>query len=526
MESSLSMGHLLRHRAEADGARDAIVVLAEGFEARLTYRDLFDRASRLAGWLREEAGLARGERIAMLLANSNACEFFVTQVAAFVGGFVSVPINARLAPPEIEYQLRHSGARALVSTAEFERQIAKAVPAAAADLGSPPLILDAGTDPLAIPPGCASVALSEAIAAGAPATCECRREDRCDLLYTSGTTGRPKGALFDHAACLEQGRIWTETVGWGKGDSVMLASPVYTSTGSHSFPLPAFHCGMTLVFEDRFDTGLWVERLRRERPTYYLGVSAIYALILNALSEEDLATLPAPPNLIYGGAPMPKPLAKRIGEAFPDSRLWTIYGLTESGPTGTTLQPEDGLRKLGSVGRAQVDVEVEIRDEQGNPVAAEESGEITIRTPARMRCYFEDEAATARATDAEGWLGSGDIGWIDGDGFIFLLDRKNDVIIRGGFNVYPAEIESALNGHPAVLEAAVVGVPHEVLGEDIKAFIVLADGGEVSEAELKEHCAECLADFKRPRIVETVAELPRNAMGKVLRRELRDRSAA
>lgn len=517
------MGHLLRRQAEENGGLDAIVVLAEGVEARLSYGELFERAARLAGWLGGEAGLARGDRVAMLLDNSSAREFFITQAAAFVGGFVSVPINARLAPPEIEYQLRHCGARALVSTGEFETQVARALPAVGA-AGRAPLILDAGENPISPPPGCTRVSLAAAIAAGEPADPDCRREDLCDLLYTSGTTGRPKGALFDHGACLEQGRIWSQTVGFGRGDSVMLASPVYTSTGSHSFPLPAFHSAMTVIFEERFDTGLWVERLRRERPTYYLGVSAMYALILNALSEEELAAVEAPPNLIYGGAPMPLPLAERLGKTFPDSRLWTIYGLTESGPTGTTLQPEDGLRRLGSVGRAQIDVEVEVRDEQRQRVASGESGEITIKTPARMRGYFEDEEATARAIDEAGWLGSGDVGWIDEEGFVFLLDRKNDVIIRGGFNVYPAEIESALSGHPAVLEAAVVGVPHDVLGEDVKAFVVLADGGEVSDAELKEHCVDVIADFKRPRIVEFVDSLPRNAMGKVLRRELRGRS--
>jgi acyl-CoA synthetase (AMP-forming)/AMP-acid ligase II len=252
----------------------------------------------------------------------------------------------------------------------------------------------------------------------------------------------------------------------------------------------------------------------------------MYALILDALDEDELSRVLAPPNLIYGGAPMPLPLAQRIGRAFPRSRLWTIYGLTESGPSGTTLQPEDGLRKLGSVGTAQVDVEIEIRDDEGNAVATGESGEISIRTPARMCGYLDDEEATAAVLDSQGWLRSGDVGRVDEGGFLFLLDRKNDVIIRGGFNIYPAEIESALAGHDAVREAAVVGVPHDVLGEDVKAFVVLADGGAVGDQELKDFCAETVADFKRPRIIEFVDSLPRNAMGKVLRRELRGQAVS
>ena len=289
--------------------------------------------------------------------------------------------------------------------------------------------------------------------------------------------------------------------------------------------MPAFWSGTTLIFEEHFDTNSWVQHVLEEQPTYFLGVPSMFALIIESLSAETLEVLVPPRELIYGGATMPPPLAARLIKTFPGSGLRNIYALTESGPTGTMMAPEDAPHRLDTVGRPMTGVSVRILDPEGHDVPVGQTGEITFLTEARMTRYLGNEAATRAALDDDGWLRSGDIGKLDEDGFVYLLDRKNDVILRGGFNVYPAEVEAALVDHPAVREAAVIGVPHTILGEDVRGFIVLAKGKDVTIEDLKVFCRERIAGYKVPRQIEVVDELPRNAMGKILRINLRDRVA-
>ena len=233
----------------------------------------------------------------------------------------------------------------------------------------------------------------------------------------------------------------------------------------------------------------------------------------------------APRQLSYGGAPMPLLLATRLMETFPESGLRNIYGLTESGPCGTTMGPDEAFEHLGTVGRPQVGVGIRVLDADGYDVPNGEAGEIAILSEARMTGYLDNEDATKAALDADGWLRSGDVGKLDEDGFLHLLDRKNDVINRGGYNIYPAEVEAALVAHPAVRDAAVVGMPHAVLGEDVRGFIVFAEGRHATTEELRTFCRELIADYKIPRRIEVLDDLPRNAMGKVRRIDLRQTAA-
>jgi long-chain acyl-CoA synthetase len=302
----------------------------------------------------------------------------------------------------------------------------------------------------------------------------------------------------------------------------MLAVPVYTSTGIHTFPLPCLTWGATMLYEDGFDAKAWARRAIATAPTHYFGVPSMLALILDQARDTEIAAVTTLRNVMFGGSPMPMDLAERLIAAFPGLRLWNLYGLTEAGPNGTALRPEDALRKLTSVGTPLPSVEIRIAGPNGSALGAGEHGEVLMRTPSVMAGYVDDPAPPVSAVDEDGWLPTGDIGRLDDEGFLTLLDRKNDMVVRGGFNVYPAEVEQAFAAHPDVAEAAVVGVPHAVLGEDVVACVVLRDRADTSPEELVDFCRQRVADYKAPRTVHVVDALPRNAMGKVLRRELRE----
>jgi acyl-CoA synthetase (AMP-forming)/AMP-acid ligase II len=276
-----------------------------------------------------------------------------------------------------------------------------------------------------------------------------------------------------------------------------------------------------MYYEESFDASNWAARAGTFEPTIYFGVPAMLALILDTAGEASLTAVRSLTDIMFGGSSMPRPLADRLLTTFPGVRLWNLYGLTEAGPGGTALRPEDALRKLSTVGTPLPGMEVRVTDDAHDAVPGGTPGEIAIRTPTRMTAYLDDPEATARTIDDEGWLYTGDIGAMDDDGFLTIMDRKNDMIVRGGFNIYPAEVEQALLQHPAVLEAAVVGKPHRILGEDVMGFVVLRDGEDVAAEALSAFCREHIADYKSPRAFTFLEQLPRNAMGKVLRRELR-----
>ncbi|MGX6449518.1 class I adenylate-forming enzyme family protein, partial [Patulibacter sp. S7RM1-6] len=369
-----------------------------------------------------------------------------------------------------------------------------------------------------------STSFADALAAGlAPDGPPPGPDDACAVLYTSGTTRRPKGALFRHRGCVANAEILRASLEVAADARLLLSVPFFTSTGTHTFPLPHLAAGATLLFETAFDAQAWPDRVGRTAPTAYFGVPAMLALLLDALGEEAVGAVGAVAGLreiVFGGSPMMPALADRLLRAFPGAGLRNVYGMTESGPAGTTLAPANALAHLATVGRAMPGIEVRVVAGDDD-VPAGEVGEILLRTPGRMAAYLDDPAATARTIDADGWLRTGDLGRLDADGFLTLVDRANDTIVRGGFNVYPAEVEAALAGHPAVAEAAVAGKPHAVLGEDVVAWVVPREGATLAPEALRDWCRPLISDYKCPRDVRVVERLPRNAMGKLLRRELR-----
>jgi acyl-CoA synthetase (AMP-forming)/AMP-acid ligase II len=341
-----------------------------------------------------------------------------------------------------------------------------------------------------------------------------------DVLYTSGTTGRPKGVELTHANNVAAGTALAAAVELTPEDVFQSAIPYYTSTGAHANPLMCLTAGAHLVMETEFDQHLFLPRAAAEGTTTYLGAPSMLRLIIR---DADLAQRPASlRHLTFGGSVTTATALEELAAAFPGCALSNLYGQTEAGPSGTVCKPADILRKPGSIGDQGMGpyTKVAVVRDDGTPTDVDELGELVLRSPAVMAGYRADPDATAAAL-AGGWLHTGDVGYVDDEGFMYYADRRKDLIIRGGMNISSAEVESVLLGHPGVDDVAVIGIEHDVLGEDVLAFIVSRDG--VDPAQLSRYARTMLADYKTPRRIVFLDELPRNAMGKVLKRELRQR---
>jgi acyl-CoA synthetase (AMP-forming)/AMP-acid ligase II len=327
--------------------------------------------------------------------------------------------------------------------------------------------------------------------------------------------------VLTHANVVAAGIAWADAFRLGPDDVFHTPFPIFSGAGLHYTSMAALFAGSTCVVDD-YETESTLARLETEGTTVFAAVPSIYQFWLESpylLSTDTSAVR----SLGYGGASMPAAIIRRLREAFPSAGLVQTYGLTEAGPGGTYLPEEYALRFLGSIGTRPAGrfTQVRVIDDAGHDVGPGVPGELVLRGPSIMRGYFRDDDATAQAMP-DGWLRTGDVVRFDDDGALYHLDRKKDIIVRGGFNVSSVEVESALLEHPAVVDAAVVGVPHEKLGESVAAVVVLRPGNLVGVDALIDHCRERLADYKVPSSVAMRPSLPRNAAGKVRKQELRD----
>lgn len=461
-------------------------------------------------------GLAPGDRVAVLARNGPA------QVQGFgaceVSGLVGVAVNFRLAPPEIAFILADSGARALIFDAEFAPQVAaiagdfpdlRLIAAGGAADGAEPL------EPLAAGPGDAPVA---------PAP-----DDLAYLIYTSGTTGRPKGVMLDHRSQVALAEEVVTAGGVTQADSVLLVMPLY-HIGAKSKQLGYALAGATCHLARQFDARQTLGRLTAERITATHLAPIMVQMLLDAC-ENAPADLAALRNLYYASAPMPLPVLRRAVAAFGPVMV-QFYGLTETG-VSSVLQahqhvldgPAEATARLGSAGQATFRSRIRVVRPDGSDAAPGEPGEILLGGPTIMRGYWNRPEATA-ATLRDGWVHSGDVGVLDREGFLTIVDRIKDVIITGGENVYPREVEEALLAHPAVDQAAVIGEPDPRWGEAVSAFVVPGPGAAPDPAELIRHCQTLIASYKKPRRIRIVAALPRLANGKVDKKVLRAEAEA
>ncbi len=483
--------------------------MARGPAALLTYGQLLRRAAVMAGRLRAVHGLQPGDRVA--LAMTNCAEYVELLLAGWHAGLTMVPVNAKLHPRELAYILDHAGARLGFATPD----LIDAVGPLETELEGLRLIEVGGRDDLALRAG-EPVALTEVLP-----------DAVAWLFYTSGTTGRPKGAMLTHKNLLAMTLSYFADVDRiGPGDAILHAAPMSHGSGLYILPHAAMAACQIVPASGGFDPSEAFELLDGHR-----GVTLFAApTMVKRLAEHPLAGQTDHPGLktiVYGGGPMYQADLERAQAVF-GHRLAQIYGQGESPMCITALDKRAHAEaahpryreRLASVGTAQLVVEVRVADEDDRSLPAGEPGEVLVRGDSVMRGYWRDPDASA-LTLRGGWLHTGDIGVMDADGFLTLHDRSKDLIISGGSNVYPREVEEVLLDHPAVREAAVVGEPDAEWGEAVIAFVVPGDGERPAAADLDAHCLARIARFKRPKVYRFVAALPKNAYGKVLKTELR-----
>jgi fatty-acyl-CoA synthase len=509
-----TVAEALEARAAEDGNR---VFLISG-SRRLTYDQVNSRATALAASLRE-LGIEPGDRIALDLPNWP--EFVISMFAAAKLGAVIVPLNPRYTVPELQYMLRHSEASAVVCAEDFNGvdylalfegfltslpELQYLVTVGEADLWYDDRIyqfedLLSSGEARAFQPAPRSA------------------DETFAILYTSGTMGKPKGVALSHANMLDTAAATADAVGLTRDDVVFGVTTVFHVFGLGPGILGTMAAGASLVLQEQFEPADALALIEKHRATVHYGVPTVFITELRELEERsyDLSSLRIG---IVAGAPIGDELVKRIRDGLcPD--LCVAYSLTETASTLSMTRATDPADKqLFTVGRPLPDVDLRILDFDGSVLPVESLGEIGVRGPGVMQGYYRQPGETAHAFDEDGYFQTGDLGMVDEEGFLHIVGRRKELIIRGGFNVYPREVEDRLHAHPAVMDVAVIGLPHEVLGEVVCACIVPVEGAIITGEEIREWCRGALADFKVPDLVRFFDSFPLTGSGKVRRVEL------
>jgi long-chain acyl-CoA synthetase len=495
---------ILRESARRAPGKTAVI---QG-ETRLSYAQLDELSDRVAANL-AAAGLAPGDRVGLQL--PNIPWFVVAYFGILKAGGVVVPMNVLLKAPEIAFQLEDSGARALITYGGILDESAKA--AESAGLAALYVVGETSAAP-------ATVTAFEALLSGdapGPQLAERSPADPAVIIYTSGTTGTPKGAVLAHISLYMNADIPGRLFEFSVDDTVLVALPLFHVFGLSSVMNTCVLLGGTMTLVPRFEPRAVLEIMARDRVTVFMGVPTMFIALLQADSDDDLAALRV---AVSGGAPIPAEVIDSFESRF-GVPILEGYGLSESS-SAATFNISVTERKVYSAGKPIWGTSVQIWDDDSRPLppGAGHVGEIVLRGANIMIGYHDNPEATAKAF-AGGWFHTGDLGYLDSDGFLFIVDRIKDLIIRGGYNVYPREVEEVLYAHPAVAEAAVIGVPDPRLGEEVRAIVAVKPGQSVTEAELIEFVKERAAAYKYPRTIEFRDSLPKNATGKILKKELR-----
>lgn len=465
---------------------------------KLSYRELYQRVEQFAAYLQEQE-YEKDDVIALYTLNSDL--FLVAYLGVQLAGLIVMPINTKLAAPEVDFIFNHSQAKGLIYDERLAESLKDVAYSFQHTIGLQEMknIIEQKDRERTIVPLDA--------------------HDTAVVMYTSGTTGKPKGVMLTHHNIVATAEIWSTSMDMSSKDKMFICTPLFHCAGLHVFTMPMFYQGGTVVIEEAFSPTKTLAQIAATEATIFFGVPSMYTIILNTpgFKEHSLNHLRL---LCYGAAPMPYELVKQVKEAFPNVKVQNLYGQTENSPAATSLLDKDALTKIGSVGKPLALTEVCVVNSEGKTVPAGEVGEICVKGPQVMKGYLRNPEETAR-TIKDGWLYSGDLGRFDDEGYLYIVDRKKDMIIRGGENIYPIEVEEVLYQMPEILEAAVVGFPHEVYGEVPKAFVVLKEDKSLDENSILSYCQTRLAKYKVPYEIELIAELPRNASGKVLKHTLR-----
>jgi len=471
-----------------------------GEDELLTYADLDDATARVAGLLREH-GVEPGDRVGIML--PNVPEFAIAYYGVLRAGGVVVPMNVLLKRREVAFYLGDPEAKLVFAWHEF----ADAAEQGASEVGAECVVVEPdsfrrlleSTDPVS-------------------SVVERAAEDTAVILYTSGTTGKPKGAELTHSNLAINADVMKQVFSIAPEDVILGALPLFHAFGQTCALNTSVSAGAELVLLARFDAGRALQTMERYGVTVFEGVPTMYSALLHHPEREqfDVSALRL---CVSGGAALPVEVLRAFEEAF-GCVILEGYGLSETSPVASFNHP-GRERKPGSIGTPIEGVEMKLVDLHRRDSESGEPGEIAIRGHNVMKGYWNRPEATAEAIDADGWFYSGDIARVDDEGFFFIVDRKKELIIRGGYNVYPREIEEVLYEHPAVREAAVIGIPHPDLGEEVGAAVALKADQRVTEAELRDYVKSNVAAYKYPRHVWFVDELPKGPTGKILKREIK-----
>jgi fatty-acyl-CoA synthase len=509
MANDQGVGYWLTRRATLSPRKTALIYEGEDW----TYAEFNRRANTIAHALRS-LGVCHGDRVAYL--DLNHPNFFVTMFAAAKLGAIFVPLNFRLTGPELTFIINDAGVHTLIHDASF----GPLVESIRGDIHCRHHVRSFSEEPEGtLADGMRSFASLHADQRESDLDNAVALDEVAVIMYTSGTTGRPKGAMLTHGNLL-----WNNISAWiafdtSTNDITLVCAPLFHIGGLNVTPLTAFTKGATVVLMRQYDPVKVLELIEQYKVTSMFGVPAMFQFMTLAptFADTDLSSVR---TFICGGAPVPEPLIRLYADrGIPFAQG---YGLTETAPFATIVPIEFASTKVGSAGLPPFFTDVDLFDEDGEPVTTPgERGEIVVKGPNVMKGYWNRPDATAEAI-RNGWFHTGDIGIRDEDGFFYVVDRKKDMIISGGENVYPAEIEDVLYGHPAIAEAAVIGVPDAKWGETVRAIVVKKAQTELSEQEVIDFCQGRLARFKQPRSVVFIDVLPRNPAGKVLKFELRE----
>lgn len=518
--------------ALADPARP----LVSYFDRTLTSAEVDSESNAIACWLQAQ-GVVAGDRVALYL--QNVPEFVIAVVAIWKAGAIAVPLNPMYRERELRHMLVDSGSRVLILLEHLWNDVASAVvpdTAVSAVLSTnglryladgqavPGVLADVVSTPV---PGATDFATAVGDFAGSrPERVDLDAVDVAFLCYTSGTTGPPKGAMVTHRGIVFSSQNFRDMRGLVPSDAVLAIAPLFHITGLICSISLGFLVPMRIVLGYRFDVGESLRLIEKYRCTFTVGATTVFVAMLShpTFADHDTSSLT---KIIAGGAPMPPAVLDRY-ESATGTYLHNGYGLTETtsptfgSPTGQR-NPTDPLYGALALGVPLPGTDFKLVGDDGHEVGIGEAGEIVVRGPHVVPGYWNNPEQTANAL-RDGWLYTGDVAIMDGDGWVFMVDRKKDVINASGFKVWPREVEEVLYEHPAVQEAAVVGVADDYRGETVKAFVSLRPGQSATEAELIEFARSRLAAFKAPRVVEIIDELPKTVSGKILRRELRDRT--
>ena len=475
-----------------------------------TYEQYNQEVNRIANALVND-GVKKGDKIALMMKNS--AQFAFVYYAILKAGAVAVPVNFRLTAKEASFIINHSDSTIVFADGELKETVAKAVD------GNPNVRLQIVT-------GINKVGNQKLLVEFLSSNInnpnvEVLESDDAEIMYTSGTTGKPKGVVLDHHRVLHVALGTTIMFKMGTEDKLIHLAPLFHCAQLNLFLVPGTMLGCTQIISQDFNPVQTFKDIDKYKVSLFFAVPTMYNFLLQVPNrkEYDLSSVR---RCGYGAAPMPVSVLTQSMEMFGTDQFFNMCGQTEGGPGGVFLIPEYHKTKLGASGKADYRNDAKVVNVNGEDVMPGEVGEFILKSESVMKGYYKNPEETSKVLK-NGWLYTGDLATIDNEGFITLVDRKKDMIISGGENVYSTEVEQVLYKHPNILEAAVIGIPHEVWGETVSAVVVAKEGNKIDFNDLQEFCREELASYKIPRIFYEMDQLPRNTSGKILKYQLRER---